>query len=338
MPLNRRALIATSLAFAASPAFARAGFEAWLNTFRRKAASAGISERTLNAALNGVQFLPKVVANDSRQAEVAKPGRKSVSIVLDDLANSGLPGVAAFLERWQAKEVYKRASDDLFFFGQPNAEGLELFDIATGETVAVVGPKEAKQIKPNGGVRKLLGAALVQFQLSDPDIARRSAAVDAIAQNPLPEQLEPLRAAIDNDPDPALRERKARLAGLLTARFSSNTQERIAAIDTLSTGLSLDIRAIMNQLLTTTAGVAPQLPENVNIAQVLSPGTDLSNDVEYLTASARQPLGNHPDQQLTFERNAQGQFISAEALPTARWIVRLQIVDGADEWRREDTL
>jgi len=57
-----------------------------------------------------------------------------------------------------------------------------------------------------------------------------------------------------------------------------------------------------------------------------------------LTASARQPLGNHPDQQLTFERNAQGQFISAEALPTARWIVRLQIVDGADEWRREDTL
>jgi peptidoglycan lytic transglycosylase B len=73
MPLNRRALIATSLAFAASPAFARAGFEAWLNTFRRKAASAGISERTLNAALNGVQFLPKVVANDSRQAEVAKP-------------------------------------------------------------------------------------------------------------------------------------------------------------------------------------------------------------------------------------------------------------------------
>lgn len=73
MPLTRRAFIATSLAFAASPAFARAGFEPWLKKFRRQAARQGISEQTLNAAFAGAEFLPKIVANDSRQAEVAKP-------------------------------------------------------------------------------------------------------------------------------------------------------------------------------------------------------------------------------------------------------------------------
>ena len=73
MPLTRRAFTVSALAFSASPAFARAGFAPWLNTFRRKAARQGISESTLASVLDGAQFLPKVVAADSRQAEVAKP-------------------------------------------------------------------------------------------------------------------------------------------------------------------------------------------------------------------------------------------------------------------------
>ena len=73
MSLTRRAVIITSLAFAASPAVARTGFETWLKKFRRKATRLGFSERTLEASLKGAEFLPKVVANDSRQAEVAKP-------------------------------------------------------------------------------------------------------------------------------------------------------------------------------------------------------------------------------------------------------------------------
>ena len=50
-----------------------AGFEAWLGQFRGRARAAGISARTLDAALAGVRQLPKVIANDRRQAEVARP-------------------------------------------------------------------------------------------------------------------------------------------------------------------------------------------------------------------------------------------------------------------------
>ena len=73
MALTRRAFAATALAFAASPVSARSGFEGWLRKFKRRAARKGISERTLEAAFAGASFRPKVVANDSRQAEVAKP-------------------------------------------------------------------------------------------------------------------------------------------------------------------------------------------------------------------------------------------------------------------------
>lgn len=44
-------------------------FQSWLSAFRVEARTAGISERTLNAALNGVQPLPGVIQKDRRQAE-----------------------------------------------------------------------------------------------------------------------------------------------------------------------------------------------------------------------------------------------------------------------------
>ncbi len=72
MTLTRRAFTAASLAFLTTPALARGGFEAWRASFETKAAGQGISRNTLREAFRGVEFLPKVVASDSKQAEVAK--------------------------------------------------------------------------------------------------------------------------------------------------------------------------------------------------------------------------------------------------------------------------
>lgn len=45
------------------------GFHVWLNDFRSEAAGAGISQATLNSALNGVQPIPRVIELDRKQPE-----------------------------------------------------------------------------------------------------------------------------------------------------------------------------------------------------------------------------------------------------------------------------
>ncbi|WP_298976831.1 urea ABC transporter permease subunit UrtB [uncultured Roseobacter sp.] len=200
--------------------------------------------------------------------EVAKPSRRSVSVVLEDLVASGLPQVPVFLEKWSAKNVWQR-EDGVFFIATADGDDLKLQDIDTGgETSA---PKSTfKQLKPNGGVRRVIGTALVQFQLSDPDLTRREAAVISIARRPDAAQLAPLVASIEDEPDPALKARKTQLANFLTARFGETPQDRIAAIESLSTDTSVEARSVLNQILTVKSGVSASEPEG-NLARILDP-------------------------------------------------------------------
>ena len=57
-----------------------------------------------------------------------------------------------------------------------------------------------------------------------------------------------------------------------------------------------------------------------------------------LSAEARHPLGRRPDAALTFAELGPGRFVSREALPEGRWIVRLAATDGVQTWRRETRL
>ncbi len=212
-------------------------------------------------------------------AEVADPGRRTVGVVLEDLAASNLPQVAAFLEHWQDKAVWQR-DDGVFFIASETGDDLTLTDVDTGaETVA---PKAGfTQLKPNGGVRRVIATALVQFQLTDPDLTRRETAVASIARRPEAAQLVPLLASIEAETDAALRARKVQLANFMTARFADASADRIAAIESLATDTSVEARAVLNQILRTTPGLAENIPDDTNIARVLVPGTDMSQDAAY---------------------------------------------------------
>ncbi|WGW05146.1 urea ABC transporter permease subunit UrtB [Tropicibacter oceani] len=201
--------------------------------------------------------------------EVAKPGRQSVDVVIDDLMASGLPQVQEFLERWQAREVVQDEATGLFYYADP------LTDIDSGQPVTLT-DASLSAIKPNGGVRKVIGGALVQFQLSDPDIAKRTEALNAIARAPSGDQIEPLEASLQGETDAALLARKQGVVDMLKARYGETTEVRVAAIENLAGGVSVEARATLNQILATTAGVARDLPQGVNIARVLTLGKDLT--------------------------------------------------------------
>ena len=200
--------------------------------------------------------------------EISKPSRGTVSEALDAIAASDLPQVTTFLEQWSDKNVWLR-SDGVFFIGEVSGGLLALIDIDTQALLS--GAKdEFTQLKPNGGVRRLIGTALVQFQLIDPNLTRRESAVASIARRPEAAQLAPLLASIDPEVDLVLKARKYQLANFLTARFADNPNDRIAAITSLSTDTSVEARAVLNKILTTTTDVAATLPDG-NIAATTDP-------------------------------------------------------------------
>ena len=213
--------------------------------------------------------------------EVLKPGRRSVGVVLDDLVASGLPQALPFLEAWRDRKIVQRDSDGLFFRLDESGAAAELYDLETGETLGPADEIDVTASRPNGGVRRAIGDALVQFQLSDPDMAKRQAAVDAIARSMDASQIAPLAASIENEPDPALKARKARLAGMLGSLFADTAEARVDAIAALSGDLSVDVRAVLNRVLASEARIALALPEDVNVAKILELGTDLTAQEAY---------------------------------------------------------
>jgi len=212
--------------------------------------------------------------------EVLKPGRRTVGVVLDDLVASGLPQALPFLEAWRDREIVQRESDGLFFRAIEDGDAIALQDLDTGATL-IADEEGLTDSRPNGGVRRAIGDALVQFQLSDPDIAKRQAAIDAIERSMDASQLRPLAASIDGETDPALKETKIRLAGMLGALFADTQEERITAIKALSGDLSVDVRAVLNTILSRAPSVAASVPEDANIAQSLIVGRDISEAEAY---------------------------------------------------------
>ena len=217
----------------------------------------------------------------THQEEVLKPGRRSVGVVLDDLVASGLPQALPFLEAWRDRQIVQRDSDGLFFRATEDGDALALTDLDTGETVPAAVSDDFTESRPNGGVRRAIGDALVQFQLSDPDITKRRAAVEAIARSMDVSQLSPLEGSIDTEEDPALKAQKTRLVGMLQALFGENTETRVAAIEALSGDLSVDVRAVLNRITATTPKIATEVPEDANVAQILTVGEDITQEEAY---------------------------------------------------------
>lgn len=66
--------------------------------------------------------------------------------------------------------------------------------------------------------------------------------------------------------------------------------------------------------------------------------TNGPGEAAQLTAWARLPLGDEQDRFLAFERIGEASFVSTTSISAERWIVRLELVDGDAQWRREDRL
>ena len=227
------------------------------------------------------QTSPAAAILMENRALVEKASRTSIGPVIAALAASGDPMAPVILTAWAEKALGIRKADGAFFLLTAKDGGYDLRAL-DGSEAGTAEKSDITELKPNAGVRGLIATALVQFQLSDPDPARRAEALTAIARDAAPDHLAPLRAAMEGEGDPAILAQKQRLERLLTLRFDTDSAARIAAIQGFSGDLGLDLRAALNPLLTTQRLAAPaaQTPPG-NIAARLTPGRDLAEEEAY---------------------------------------------------------
>ncbi|WP_295071488.1 urea ABC transporter permease subunit UrtB [Tabrizicola sp.] len=211
--------------------------------------------------------------------QIVKPSRQTIGPVITALAASGDPMADDILSAWEAKRLVIRKSDEALFLALPEGDGFALTAL-DGTPAGTAVKADLTELKPNAGVRGLIATALVQFTLSDPDPVKRQEALTSIAQDPTAEALEPLRAAIASEADPAMKAQKERLERLLTLRFDPASEARVAAIDSFGADLGLDLRAALNPLVVTTR-VASATPPDGNVAGELRLGTDIPEDEAY---------------------------------------------------------
>jgi urea transport system permease protein len=202
--------------------------------------------------------------------------------VLEELIDSQLPAVPVFLEKWREKEVWQRESDGRFFFVEDAGDGkMTLIDVDSGAEAGLADKSDLDNLKPNSGVRGVIAGVLVQFQLSDPDPERRLQALTALERDPEASHLSILRGAIESETDPAIKARKERLQRLLTIQFGSDQANRVAAIESFAGDPGVDARAALNPLLATRVEVFDAAPEGLNVARLLTPGSDIEPQVAY---------------------------------------------------------
>ena len=218
---------------------------------------------------------------DTNKALVEHASRMTIGPVIDKLAASGDPRAEAVLQAWGDKKLGMRKSDGAFFLLKRKG-GDYLLTAPDGSDAGSAKRAGIDELRPNAGVRRLIDAALVQFQLSSPDPKTRAGALDIIDRSPEAGQLKPLEASIGTETDPALKVRKERMLRLLTIRFGENSDRRVAAIQSFGADTGLDLRATLNPLLDTTEVVtrAGEKPSG-NIAKLLKPGAGITEAAAY---------------------------------------------------------
>jgi urea transport system permease protein len=210
----------------------------------------------------------------SQRALIEKSSRRTIGPAIDVLVASGLPEMQNVLELWQAKKLWQRNADGFFFTATKNADGTYgLLDIESEAIVDTVASSDIKQLKPNSGVRAMIATALVQFQLSDTNPAKRADALNSITRDPEASLLAPLRASISGETDADLLARKTRLERLMSMAYDSDVPTRVAAINEMSGDLGLDFRATLNPILSAKLVVAKS-PPDANIAREHISGSD----------------------------------------------------------------
>jgi urea transport system permease protein len=211
--------------------------------------------------------------------DIAKGSVKTAPPIIEDIQNFGQSAggdtAARFLTDWQNKDLwYRKADERIVTVETSDKKTYTLFDLESKASLGEAAKADIKQIKPNSGLRGLLGAALVASQLISDDIKVRTASLNSLARDPKPSHLNPLRLAISKESDADLIAQMTRLERLLTTQYDTDIAARVEAIESFRGDLGIDVRARLNPMLHTNLIASQTALEEGSFARKITPSED----------------------------------------------------------------
>ncbi len=142
--------------------------------------------------------------------------------------------------------LFRRNEDGLFVIGEKRGRAYELTAVLTGEPLGEAPSRDLEKVKVNNKLRGAIKAVLGRLQLGNPDPAKRLAAVENMLRERSAEAADQLRAALEEETDPAVRDAMA--FGLAAMDLQSDDKaEQLAAIELLSNSFDPQARAMLGQ-------------------------------------------------------------------------------------------
>ena len=220
----------------------------------------------------GENSFAEILTNDF--SLISKSSAKTVRPVIEKLEMLNSPAAIEFLDKWQTKKLWFLKQEKEFVYVEKNADRYRLISPITGKIQGTVEKKLLKQVKPNSGVRAIIGSALVGHQLMSDDLKKRQTSAEIIGRELKRRYLIPVAAALKNEENIELKQKLERLHRFLIIKFDPLPSSRAEAIRKLNGDLSVDARAVLNPLITSSISVSekPLTELETNIARKIIPG------------------------------------------------------------------
>ena len=227
----------------------------------------------------GENSLEEILKNDF--GLISKSSAKTVRPIIEKLEMLNSSAAIEFLDKWQTKNLWFLKQEQEFVYVEKDGDRYRLTSPITGKIEGVVEKTLLKQVKPNSGVRAIIGSALVGHQLMSEDLKKRQASVEIIGRELKKRYLIPVAAALKNEENVELKRNLERLNRFLIIKFDPIASDRADAIRELSRDLSVEARAVLNPLITSSIFISEKaLSElEINMARKIIPGvTGVASD------------------------------------------------------------
>lgn len=163
---------------------------------------------------------------DALKGLVSK-SRKTMIQSIAYLGELNDPSTLPILEALKAKALVTTKAGQIVILGKDKKTGR---DIMSGETIAIQG--RVKKPRVNNTVRRALSPVIGQLQLVSPDLDVRLKAVEEITKRPTESAIAPLRAALENETEPEVKEAIQITLAIIDINSKDPTR-RLEAIATL---------------------------------------------------------------------------------------------------------